>query len=277
VQNVLGVLEEVWRYPVKSLLGERLERPARVSQQGLDGDRVLALIDRESGAVASAKRPARWRDTLQLRAQTVGDQVVIELPDGSRVYATGVQADTLISRALGREIHVSSAPQQQLIERAVPEAVLDRGPAADVEHTSGPAGRDTRGETFHDFAAIHILTTASIARLSALIAGDPLEAVRYRPNLIVRTPEDVAAEIDWPGCHLRIGGAEFHVTIPTPRCAVPMQSHGTLPERPDAFRVLKEHGRVPVADLGELPCIGVYARVVRSGTVAAGDDVHVED
>src|SRR5690242_20415026 len=62
-----GTVESLWRYPVKSMLGEPVAE-SRVTEQGLTGDRRLALVDRESGKVVSAKKPRFWREMLTLGA-----------------------------------------------------------------------------------------------------------------------------------------------------------------------------------------------------------------
>lgn len=255
------------------MLGQRLQGPVAVSDLGLDGDRKLSLIDVATGSIVSAKRPARWREVLQLGAHLTGDEVVVTLADGHEVRADDPDLNELLSTLLGRPVVLSSTPtSDHLIERAVPDAVLEHGLGDEVEVTTAPTGRDTGGRTFHDFAAVHLITTASLARVSGPIEGDPLEVVRYRPNLVISTEMDVTAERDWPGLRLRVGTAEFEIIVPSPRCAVPMLRHGTLPERRDAFSAIKRNGMTPVANLGELPCLGVYARVAVAGTIAPGDE-----
>jgi uncharacterized protein len=54
----VGSITAIWRYPVKSMMGEELDASA-VSEQGLLGDRAYALVDAETGKVASAKNPKR--------------------------------------------------------------------------------------------------------------------------------------------------------------------------------------------------------------------------
>ena len=49
----------LYRYPVKSMLGESL-RTCTIDAGGVLGDRAYAVIDVETGAVASAKVPKRW-------------------------------------------------------------------------------------------------------------------------------------------------------------------------------------------------------------------------
>lgn len=51
----------LWRFPVKSILGEELEK-VEVTEWGLVGDRAFRLVDVGTGRVASAKNPKSWPD-----------------------------------------------------------------------------------------------------------------------------------------------------------------------------------------------------------------------
>ncbi len=55
----IGEVTSLWRYPVKSMMGEQL-MDAYFTPQGMLGDRAYALIDRATGKVASAKNPRKW-------------------------------------------------------------------------------------------------------------------------------------------------------------------------------------------------------------------------
>ena len=85
-------VEAVFRYPVKSMLGTRVEQ-ADVRASGLKADRGWALVNLQTGRVASAKQPRLWRSLLQLRAEYHADAdraepagpVTITLPDGRAV------------------------------------------------------------------------------------------------------------------------------------------------------------------------------------------------
>jgi uncharacterized protein YcbX len=60
----IGVVEALWRYPVKSMRGEALTA-ASITQRGVAGDRVWALRECSYGGVVSART---WPAMLQLRA-----------------------------------------------------------------------------------------------------------------------------------------------------------------------------------------------------------------
>lgn len=63
----VGKVGELWRFPVKSMLGERLDR-AEVSAGGVVGDRAYGIVDVATGRIASAKHPRRWPDLFRCRA-----------------------------------------------------------------------------------------------------------------------------------------------------------------------------------------------------------------
>jgi uncharacterized protein YcbX len=64
----VGTIAALWRFPVKSMLGERLDA-TEVSGSGLAGDRAYALIDTTTGKVVSAKNPRLWPNMLGCRAR----------------------------------------------------------------------------------------------------------------------------------------------------------------------------------------------------------------
>lgn len=169
-ESVVGTVSEMWRYPVKSMQGERVETCA-VTRRGMAGDRAYALVDVETGRLASAKRPRPWGRLMQCSASVVdaGDppSVRITLPDGTSLPAGPGAADVL-SRSLGRPVRVvSAAPQGAALEelwveekgpslygpvvgREGGQAVIDVAPAL-----GAPPG------TLFDFSAVHLVTSST--------------------------------------------------------------------------------------------------------------------
>jgi len=86
-------VESLRRYPVKSMLGESVDS-LFVDEGGAEGDRRLALIDTETGHVASAKHARLWRGLLKCTAHAGTGRVNIELPDGTSVAAAGTDGPT---------------------------------------------------------------------------------------------------------------------------------------------------------------------------------------
>ena len=92
VQIELGSVVSLWRYPVKSMMGEELNA-TEVTERGLLGDRAYALVDRADGKAATAKNPRKWPRLFDFRATFIAPAhtaapvppVRIALPDGSTV------------------------------------------------------------------------------------------------------------------------------------------------------------------------------------------------
>jgi MOSC domain-containing protein len=284
--NGVPTVDAVFRYPVKSMLGTRAEE-AEVLASGLVGDRGWALADLETGKIASAKQPRLWRSLLQLRAQYhPGDAgpagpagaVTITLPDGSAVRAGGAGTDDVLSRFAGRPValrHGRAAGAR--IDRAVPEQVLARGVGAEVASESLELSRQAPGDSFVDYAPVHLITTATLAAVASA-AGAPCHPRVFRPNLVLATPGLRGyAENDWVGRLLAIGGqVRLQIFLPTVRCAVPTLAHGPGPGNPQVLRALARSNRIPAdGSAGPQTCAGVYAKVISPGRIRAGDEVRI--
>ncbi|MFI5912053.1 MOSC domain-containing protein [Dactylosporangium sp. NPDC051541] len=253
--------EIVWlaRYPVKSLCGEELTQ-AYLGPAGFDGDRRHALVDAESGLVASAKNPRKWRRLLTMTARHGPDgAVVITGPDGATV-----DTDDGLSRIVGRTVRLTGArPGGGAMERLTPETEPGAGAMTMSQLPDG--------ETFVDFAAVHIVTTATLAALGRA------DARRFRPNLVVRMDDDEPfVENTWSGRTLTVGDAAIHVLHPTPRCPVPTLAQGQdLPEDPGVLRAAARANRIALWDQGPFTCVGAYGSVARAGTLRVGDPVRL--
>ncbi|CAM5430145.1 MOSC domain-containing protein [Streptomyces aurantiogriseus] len=278
--DVTGTVGALWRYPVKSLLGERIGR-AEATDRGLAGDRRLALLDRETGKVASAKAPRRWSDLLRCTATTTPSGARITAPDGTTWESTDPDVHDGLSAYTGRPVTLTATPPPAAtLDRSRPEEVLGEGAEDDVtaDVTADVVGFAAAAPgTFFDFAPVHLITTATLARIAALSPRATVEPERYRPNLLITTADEGFTENHWLGKELTIGEhVTLHVIALTPRCAVPTLIHGDLPRDPDALRVPARHNRVPALP-GRAPeaCAGAYARVVRGGWIQEGDAVRL--
>lgn len=278
----VGRVGTLWRYPVKSMLGERVDSVG-VGAAGLEGDRCIGVVDSGTGMVASAKRPHRWRRLLLLRSETLAPGVVrIHFPDGLSALSTDDHIDKLLSEFLGEEVELrSDVPHAAQLERSVPDAVLASGPSADVAVTILDIAAASPPGTFFDYAPLHLVTSASLQRVGAGHPDGRVEPARYRPNVIIETDAEAGGfvENDWVGRRLRLGAdVVVEIVLPTPRCAVPTLAHGDLPNDPEAVRVpLRENFiPVPLEGFGSEPCVGVYGTVLQGGRVSPGDEVRLE-
>src|ERR687888_714453 len=115
-QTELGSVVSLWRYPVKSMMGEELNA-TEVTQRGLIGDRAYALVDSSDGKAATAKNPRKWPRLFDFsatfieppRAATGVPPVRIALPDGSTVTSDQSDLNQILSKALNREVTLRAA------------------------------------------------------------------------------------------------------------------------------------------------------------------------
>src|SRR5919201_6352091 len=95
-----GTVVGLWRYPVKSMLGEELNA-TEVTERGVLGDRHYAVVDASTGKVAGAKNPRKWGNFFDFRAAYSEPGVRVTLPDGAVVTSEQPDAAAALSRALG--------------------------------------------------------------------------------------------------------------------------------------------------------------------------------
>jgi hypothetical protein len=286
--NIVGTVGAIMRFPVKSMLGENLEG-CDIVAGGINGDRTHALLDPSTGKIASAKQPNLWRDLLSFSVKThakAGPQtkpapIIVSNSGGNQIDLLDPDFDVNISEWLGRRVRlIDVRPAGVELNRARPDEVMSEGVGATVTQdvlaiaAAAPAGG------FFDFAPLHLMTSASLDATRAAAPAASIQAERYRPNIVIETPaSQVFAENQWVGRRLRIGQhVSIEVIAPTPRCAVPMLVHGTLPFSREAVAVVNALNRIefPLLGPGTFPCLGAYATVVASGPVKCGDQVVLE-
>lgn len=267
----LGSVVSLWRYPVKSMIGEELNA-ADVTDGGLVGDRAYALRDPSTGKVVSAKHPGKWAKLFECRAtfteppraREKTPPVRIALPDGSMVTSEQRDLPQLLTKALGREVTwATAASERQSLEEYWPDM-------------DGLAHRDTVTEeamprgTFFDLGVVHILTTATIDRLRELYPQGRFEVRRFRPNIVIQPASAVKEFVEngWNGRTLVIGGAvRLNVTGPCSRCVMTTLAQSDLPRDPGILRTAAQHNHAHV---------GIYAAVLQGGMIRRGDPVRIE-
>ena len=260
------MVEELWRYLVKSAQGESLTSLA-FGTEGPYGDRSWACLDAD-GIVVSAKHPRRWGRLLQVRAWADGDQTMVQVPGRSALVAGSAAADAALSRWLGATVTLSrTVPAGARLHRLFPreEGMRPSWSTALPEDAVTPIG----SRRFVDFGAVHVVTTADLARLRDDGAPDA-ETRRFRPNLVLSLDRSLR-----PGDSVRLsGGVELSVTVPTPRCAVPGAEQPGIAAAPGVLRAIGSR-RTEIAGFGTAACVGVYADVIKAGVVSTGELVAV--
>jgi uncharacterized protein len=271
-QKVVGSIVSLWRYPVKSMMGEELNA-AEMSNAGLLGDRAYALVDSSNKKVASAKNPRKWPQLFEFRAAFTDEPrtgakappVRITLPDGTIVDSEQRDVHQILSKAVNRDVALFASS-------GVPTAAAEEY-WPDIE---GLDHRDTVTDfglpqgTFFDCAVVHLLTTATINRLRMLYPQGRFEVRRFRPNIVVETStsEKDFVENAWIGRTAAIGASvRLSITGPCPRCVMTTLPQADLPKDVGILRTAAQHNRANV---------GVYASVLQGGRIRRGDSVALE-
>lgn len=210
-----GTVRELWRYPVKSLRGERCE-VLRLDQRGVIGDRLYAIRD-EAGKFGSGKTTRRFRrmdGLLRFRAVYEGEVPLITFPDGATLRGDDPAIHAALSAQLGIPVTLSRE--------------------AEISH--------------FDAGPLHLLTTASLRTLGESLGEEALDGRRFRPNILVETEASGFPEDAWQGHDLAVGDdARLRIAGRTERCLMVGLAQDDLPA--DA-RILRNVVRLNAACLG---------------------------
>jgi hypothetical protein len=202
----------------------------------------------------------------------------ITLPDGETVRADAADAAARLSEALGTKVtlwpllpasaldhyrrgapdHADVAKELRAIfgrEEDEPLPDLSVFPPDLFAYESPPG-------TYFDAFPLLLLTDASLRRLQELAPASRVDVRRFRPNLLIESPETGFPEIGWTGRRIRIGEAVVAVSVPCPRCVMITHGFADLPRDPGLMRTVVREANQNV---------GVYARVETPGRVCPGD------
>jgi uncharacterized protein YcbX len=264
----IGAVRELWRFPVKSMGGERVDTTA-LSESGVRGDRRWAVRDEDRGAITNAKRiPGLLMLTARYIDCDDGD-VEITFPDRTRVASNDPEVHARLSAFLGKRVTLhalrpasdkafykgASSTLAELrdvfaLEEGEPMPDLSMMPLLKLRELDTYA---TPPGTFFDALPLHVVTTGSLRSF---------DARRFRANVVVESAD--MHEAEWTGGTLAIGAAAAFVECPTPRCAMPSRAQPDLPADKSVLQTIARESE---------RCLGVYASITRAGAVACGDDV----
>ncbi len=271
VREQVGAIASLWRYPVKSMLGEELET-SEVTDRGLLGDRAYALLDVQTGKVASAKNPKKWAKLLDFHAtftKTPQDpelvpSVKVSLPNGDSITSDAPDISSILSTLLGREVQLLSAvPETASLDHYWPSVEGTAHQEAITQIVLPPG-------TFFDACSVHAITTATLARLQELYPAGQFERCRFRPNLVIEPTSHTPGflEENWVGGILAIGETvRLSIDTVCPRCVVTTLAQSGLPDDLNILRTTAKHNNVVA---------GIRASVLQCGTIHRHDPIWLE-
>lgn len=270
---------ELWRFPVKSMGGEWLDH-LEFDADGVIGDRRFAVRDLETELIAGAKRPGRWGVLLSCRATTDADgNVSVSLPDGSAFRAGDAALDDALSELTDRRValeHVATVGADTSADYEAEYPELDhiqlRGRRA------FPAEWFTDARSYVDLAAVHLMTTSTMAAIAAASGAVDVTTVRFRPNLVIDAgPAAEYLEDDWAGSTLRVGSEVALLRVVTAaRCIMTSVEQPGVPRDNRILQTITRDNRMSTETLGQLPCAGLFAEVASPGTVTEGDVLTID-
>ncbi len=228
---------ELWRYPVKSLQGERVES-VEVTADGVQGDRRYAIFDSQTGFGLTGRRAPEL--LFASSSMRVDGSVAIQLPDGSTAAD-----DLALSSWLGRPVTLRSVDDQ--VQRRY-ENVDD----FEDESTSPWSPFDGAQGVFHDNAGarVSLLSTGTIAGW---------DQRRFRMNVLL----DGEGEDSLVGSRVAVGEAVLDVGMRIERCVMTTRPQGQGIDRDlDVLRTIHRERE---------SCLAVGALVVQPGTISVGD------
>lgn len=232
----IGKVAQLWRYPVSSVGGERLEQ-AELSGTGIGGDRQWCLVDTSSGEVAAPEKRRRWRSSTLLLARNP-ERLELCFGDGAWLPAFGDDARQALEAHFGFRVELRRAT-----------------PAGDPVAPDGVRPR-------YEHRPVHLLTTASLEALGRLLPDSEIDPRRFRPNLVLQTEGAGFIEQGWMGRDLTVGATRLRVVEPCMRCAFTVLAQQGLAQDPAIL------AQIAAAADG---AFGVLCSVLVPGTVRVGD------
>ena len=250
----IGTVAGAWRFPVKSLQGEAVDALVFDATGAVD-DRTWGIVDQATGKLLTAKR---WGVLLEASARLeAGGDVVVTLPDGREHVAGDPGTDEALSAWLGRDVRLSRPPEGGLPYELTMDPTDDESEVWDF--ATPPA-------SFVDLAAAHLLTDASLKAARRTYPAGDWDVRRFRPSLLIAAAGAASGYLEdsWIGQKVACGEAVFEPFMPTPRCAMPTRAQSGLARDTAVSRTLTDD---------HANNLGIYAQVVRGGSVRIGDEV----
>lgn len=234
-------IEEIWRFPVKSIGGERLD-VGDVGPLGLDGDRRWGVRDLDTGRVLTGRREPRL---LLASARHLGEgAVAVVLPDGRELAAPGPDVDAVLSAWLERPVALVPSTDPAGGQFEVPNADEEDWNAYDVAEAA-----------WHDSAR----TRLSLVSRHTLGEWDRL---RFRSNVVLSG----AGEDDLVGATLGLGSTVLTISKRVGRCVmVNRPQPGIEADRSVLRTILRQRDGT----------LAIGARIATPGRIAVGDPLEL--
>ncbi len=236
IKNEIGVVSNLWRYPVKSMLGEACDQ-LTIDTRGVVGDRLFAIrnCDGKFGSGKSTRRFRQIDGLFKFRCWYAGDQLKIRLPNGCTIDGADDGIHALLSKVLGQDV--------TLVQEN------------DVSHI--------------DDGALHLLTSSSLATLREALPESDGDPRRFRPNILIETPGNGQIERAWLGTTFLIGDSvRIRISKTAERCGMVAFAQADLKFDANVLRWIAEASAMKFGVYAEVIQTGVIRQGDRVSTIA---------
>lgn len=283
---VVGTVKELWRYPVKSMGGEKVES-TEILKQGLFADRGWAVRDDDIGEIKGGRKLPRLMgcNARYIEQPKISDSalpgVEITFPDKTVLTDTDPELQQKLSQFLKRPaslwpLQKSSNWAHYRLEKMMTSKELMRQFASptrpdlseisllkllELSFFATPVGR------YYDAYPLHLMTTDSLQYMADVSPQADYDVRRFRPNILIDTHlsnEQGLSEFQWIGGKLHIGDVIIKISARTVRCSMPAQPQMACHKDSKVVKGLIDHSDRH---------LGVYAEVIKPGTIYCGDDI----
>lgn len=282
----LGVVTQLWRYPVKSMAGER-RSSVRIGPRGIPGDRGWAVFDETRQGISGGKRiPAlrmcHARYLTDPHEDGAPPAAELAWPGGSPIPSDHRDAARFLGEYVGKPVSLrvlgppgeATAPRLTM-DQETPEMVRELNglrpgePMPDYGDLGGDKLRALRHGNFFDAYPIHLLTTTTLRTLERIAPESSWDVRRFRMNVLMEANERSGyPELAWIGRRVRVGTAVIAIAMGCPRCVMVTQAVDDVPQDHRVMRTLVRETKHTA---------GIYAAVVEPGEAREGDAVELLD
>ncbi|OCT13356.1 sulfurase [Paenibacillus pectinilyticus] len=238
MSNNVGQISEIYRFPVKSFGGERLES-CDIEQYGMRGDRICSFYDETKKDWFKYITARNIPNMLNYQARFVDGDIEVTSPEG---HSYGWDEHLLAELQNQTKTHIT---QSQMM---APNPEAKNVPLLSVEA-----------------ASILLVTDASLRKLESMW-GKPLDPRRFRGNFVLKLNDDAPNEAEWVGKRIVIGEVELQADSLCERCVVITMDPDTQKKDSSLLKLVNQ-------EFGLM--FGVYASVVRTGRIRLGDEVSI--
>lgn len=239
----VGSVKEIMRHPVKSFRGESVQQ-TELKTYGILGDRSHAFIDEDNNG--KYLTITQYQDMARWEARFLGEdtnerypEVEVISPDGQRFTWGDEELLQAMEQAADRKLSFV-----QYTPEAVPLGAIEEAP-------------------------IQLVSQASVEEMERLWSQGAIDWRRFRPNLLLALDEDTPfLEESWYGRELKIGDeAVIRLIGPCERCMIITVDPDSGKKTPSLLKTVAKERRNQ---------FGVYASVVKTGMIQAGDAIVLE-